>query len=280
MSITAEDFKYVGELARRTAALVLGPGKEYLVETRLASLTKQNGCNSVSELIALMRKDRSYSALHASAIDALTTNETFFFRDFHPFEALRKQILPAVIEKRSTVRKLTIWSAACSSGQEPYSIAMLIREHFPLLAGWQVSILATDFSPTILQQARSGSYNQFEVNRGLSAPLLVKNFTKQADRWVIKEDVRRMIDFRELNLIQPWPILPAFDVIFIRNVMIYFDVPTKQSILKRLRGCILPHGTLFLGTAETTMNLDTDWLPVPFGNSVAYQPKQPASATL
>ena len=273
MSISSADFQYVSDLARRTAALVIEPGKEYLVETRLAPLAKQKGCNSLSDLIDLMRNDRGYTALHASAVDALTTNETFFFRDFHPFEALRKSVIPAVIEKRSAVRKLSVWSAASSTGQEPYSIAMLLREHFPELAGWQVSILATDFSPTVLQQARAGSYNQFEVNRGLPAPMLLKNFTKQGDRWVVKEEIRKQIEFREMNLIQPWPIMPAFDVIFIRNVMIYFDVPTKQSILRRMRACLLPHGTLFLGTAETTMNIDPEWQPVTLGGAVAYQQK-------
>lgn len=273
MSISHADFQYVADLAKRTAALVIEPGKEYLVETRLAPLAKQKGCNSLSDLITLMRNDCGYTALHASAVDALTTNETFFFRDFHPFEALRKSVIPTVIEKRAAVRKLSIWSAASSTGQEPYSIAMLLREHFPELAGWQVSILATDFSPTVLQQAKAGSYNQFEVNRGLPAPMLLKNFTKQGERWVVKEEIRKMIEFREMNLVQPWPIMPAFDVIFIRNVMIYFDVPTKQSILRRMRACLLPHGTLFLGTAETTMNIDAEWQPVTLGTSVAYQPK-------
>lgn len=276
MSISAEDFRYVSDLARKTAAIVIEPGKEYLVETRLAPIVKEKGLNSLEQLIDLMRNDRGYTALHARAIDALTTNETFFFRDFHPFEALRKHVLPTVIEKRSSVKKLTIWSAASSTGQEAYSIAMLIREHFPALASWQVSILGTDFSPTVLVQARAGSYNQLEVNRGLPASMLIKNFTKQADRWVVKDELRKMVEFREMNLVQPWPIMPTFDVIFIRNVMIYFDVPTKQSILRRLRACLPAHGTLFLGTAETTMNIDPEWQPVTLGSTVAYQPKGPA----
>ena len=218
-----------------------------------------------------MRQDPAFSALQAKAIDALTTNETFFFRDFQPFEALRKIIIPQLIEQRAVQRRLSIWSAACSTGQEPYTIAMLLREHFPQLADWSVSILATDLSPTVLAQARAGSYNQFEVNRGLPAPLLLKYFTKVADRWLVKEELKKGIEFRAMNLVEPWPIFLPFDIVLIRNVMIYFDVPTKQAILKRIRACLQPQGTLFLGTAETTLNLDPAWAPVTHGGATVYQ---------
>lgn len=226
---------------------------------------------NLSELIALMRKDLALGALTAKAIDALTTNETFFFRDFQPFEALRKVILPRLLEQRAAQRKLTIWSAACSTGQEPYSLAMLLRENFPQLAQWNLSILATDLSPTVLTQARAGSYNQFEVNRGLPAPLLFKYFRKQDDRWFVKDELKQGIEFRAMNLIEPWPLFPPFDIILIRNVMIYFDVPTKQAILKKIRGCLQPQGSLFLGTAETTINLDPAWAPVTHDKATVYQ---------
>jgi len=173
--------------------------------------------------------------------------------------------------QRAAQRRISIWSAACSTGQEPYSLAMMIRENFPQLATWNVSILATDLSPTVLTQARAGSYNQFEVNRGLPAPYLFKYFQKQADRWVIKEDIRRMIEFRPMNLIEPWPIFPPFDIVLIRNVMIYFDVPTKQTILKKIRACLQPQGSLFLGTAETTINLDPAWTPTTHGKATVYR---------
>lgn len=271
MAITATEFDYITDLAKRNAAIVIDPGKEYFIESRLANLVHSQGCKSLGELIALMKKDPAYNALHAKAIDALTTNETFFFRDFQPFEALRQSIIPKLMEQRAPTRKISIWSAACSTGQEPYSLAMLLRENFPQLANWNVSILATDLSPTVLTQARAGSYNQFEVNRGLPAPLLFKYFTKNMDRWVVKEEIRKMIEFRPMNLIEPWPIFPPFDIVLIRNVMIYFDVPTKQTILKKIRACMQPQGSLFLGTAETTINLDPAWTPTTHGKATVYQ---------
>ncbi len=271
MAISPSEFSYVSDLARRSAAIVIDPGKEYFIESRLAPLVHSHGCKTLGELIAQMQKTPSFSALHGKVIDALTTNETFFFRDFAPFEALRKTIIPQLLEQRAAQRRLTIWSAACSTGQEPYTIAMLLRENFPQLAQWNVSILATDLSPTVLTQARAGSYNQFEVNRGLPAPLLLKYFTKQGDRWAVNDVLRQGIEFRQMNLVEPWPIFPPFDLVLIRNVMIYFDVPTKQAILKKIRACLQPRGSLLLGTAETTMNLDPTWVPVNHGKTTAYQ---------
>lgn len=271
MAITPQEFDYVRDLARRTAAIVIEPGKEYFIESRLAPLVALHGCKTLTELIAQLRANPSASPLHAKTIDALTTNETFFFRDIQPFEVLRKTIIPRLLEQRASQRKLSIWSAACSTGQEPYSLAMLLRENFPQLAQWTVSILATDLSPTVLKQAQAGSYNQFEVNRGLPPPLLAKYFTKQADRWIVNDDLKRGIEFRAMNLIEPWPIFPAFDIVLIRNVMIYFDVPTKQSILKRIRACLQPAGALFLGTAETTLNLDPAWAAISHGTTTVYQ---------
>ena len=156
------------------------------------------------EYIAQLRADSKINGVHHRAVEALTTNETFFFRDFHPFEALRRSILPDLIARRAPARRLTIWSAACSTGQEPYSLAMLLREHFPELAnGWQVSILATDLAPAVLAQARKGCYSQFEVNRGLPASYLVKYFTQRGDAWHVNEEIKQRIEFRSMNLIQP-----------------------------------------------------------------------------
>lgn len=271
MAISSLEFEFVRDLARKTAAIVIDPGKEYFIESRLAPLINSQGCKTLGELIALMQKSPGTSALHGKAIDALTTNETFFFRDFQPFEALRKTIIPRLMEQRAATRKLSIWSAACSTGQEPYTLAMLLRENFPQLAQWNVSILATDLSPTVLTQARAGSYNQFEVNRGLPAPLLIKYFRKDGERWIVKDELKQGIEFRPMNLIEPWPIFPPFDIVLIRNVMIYFDVPTKQAILKKIRACLQPQGSLFLGTAETTLNLDPAWAAVTHGNTTVYQ---------
>lgn len=274
MALKPEEFDYVADLARSNAAIVLERGKEYLVETRLSPIVRQEGLASLTDLIGRMKADRSYGSLHARVVDALTTNETFFFRDFHPFEALRKQIIPKLIEQRAALKRLTIWSGACSTGQEPYSLAMLLRDSFPQLRDWNVKIMATDLSATVLAQAREGRYTQLEVNRGLPAPMLIKYFEKREAHWIIREELRQMIEFKPMNLIQPWPMMPGFDLVFLRNVMIYFDVETKRSILRRMRACVLPHGYLFLGTAETTMNLDADWKPVPIGSTVAFQPSK------
>ncbi len=271
MSLAAEDFAFVSDIARRDAAIVLEKGKEYLVETRLGPVAKKEGFNSLAELIGAMRKNVSGPALTGKVIDALTTNETFFFRDFHPFEALRQTVIPQLIEQRSSQRKLTIWSAACSSGQEAFSLAMLLREHFPVLATWKIEIVGTDLSPTILARAKTGSYSQLEVNRGLPAHYLVKYFSKENETWNLKTEIRRMVEFRPMNLVQSWPIMAPFDLVFIRNVMIYFDVETKKKILQKLRSCVLPHGYLILGAAETTVNLDPSWKPVRVDKAVLYQ---------
>lgn len=271
MPISKTDFDYIAGLARSEAAIVLEQGKEYLVETRLSPLAQTEGFASLEAFISAMRAQSKVNGMHARAIDALTTNETLFFRDFHPFEALRKSILPEILDKRAGMRRLNIWSAASSTGQEPYSLAMLLREHFPQLKDWNVSILATDLSPTVLKAAQAGTYSQLEVNRGLPATYLVKYFSKRDDKWVLNEDVRKMVEFRPMNLIQSWPVLPAMDLVFIRNVMIYFDVETKKAILKKIRGCLLPHGYLFLGSAETTTNLDPQYQPVTHGKTVVYR---------
>jgi chemotaxis protein methyltransferase CheR len=272
MSISKTDFDYIAQLTRSQAAIILEPGKEYLVINRLTPLAVQEGYGSLENFIGKMRSQTVVNGLHHKAIDALTTNETSFFRDFHPFEALRKSILPKLIEQRAETRQLTIWSAACSTGQEPYTLAMLLDEHFPELRSWRVTILATDLSPTVLKVAEAGAYSQFEVNRGLPAAYLIKHFSKLEDRWHIKPDLKRNITFRPMNLIQPWPILPPFDLVFIRNVMIYFDVETKKTILKRIRTCLLPHGYLFLGTSETTMNIDPEYQLATFDKTVVYSP--------
>lgn len=277
MALSKADFDYIAQLVRNEAAIVLEPGKEYLVVNRLTPLAEQEGFGTLENFIGKLRSETTINGLHHKSIDALTTNETSFFRDFHPFEALRKEILPRLIAERASTRQLTIWSAACSTGQEPYTLAMLMEEHFPELANWKVTILATDLSPTVLKAAAAGHYSQFEVNRGLPAMYLVKYFTKNGDRWHIKAGLKKNIQFRPLNLVQPWPILAPCDLIFIRNVMIYFEVDIKKNILKRVRNCLLPHGYLFLGTAETTINLDPEFVPLPVGRTIVYQARKNAA---
>ncbi|MDX2187227.1 MAG: protein-glutamate O-methyltransferase CheR [Opitutaceae bacterium] len=272
MPLSPQDFGYVADLARKNAAIVLEPGKEYLVEARLQPLADKEGFTKLEDYIAKLREEIGFSPNHAKVVDALTTNETFFFRDIHPFEALRTDILPGLIARRAPQRRLSIWCAAASTGQEPYSIAMLLEEHFPkALEGWNVSIIATDYSERVLDQARRAEYNQVEVNRGLPAIYLVKYFRKQSDRWAIRDDIRKRVEFRRLNLIESWPLLPQFDIVFMRNVLIYFAVPVKQSIMRNVRKVLAPDGYYALGSAETTMNIDSAFLPMMYGRSTFYR---------
>lgn len=273
MPLSPENFKFIQDFARDTAAIVLEPGKEYLVETRLSPMAKQAGFASLDEFLSQLRTNRTGTLFHEQVIDAMTTNETSFFRDFHPFETLRHHVLPKILDQRASLRKLTIWSAASSTGQEPYTIAILLKEHFPHLSDWNVTILGTDLSPTVLAHAKQGVYSQLEVNRGLPAPFLLKYFTKVDAKWAIKDEVKKLVEFRQMNLVKPWPMMPMFDVVFIRNVMIYFDIDSKKSILKRIRQCLQPQGTLFLGSAETTLNIDPDWVPTTLGRATVYQNK-------
>lgn len=273
MPIASENFRFIQQFARDSAAIILEPGKEYLVESRLSPLALQAGFPTLDDFISQLRTNPLKTLFHDQVIDALTTNETSFFRDFHPFETLRKQLLPLLIARREPMRKLSIWSGAASTGQEAYSVAMILREHFPELRDWQVSILGTDLSPTVLSQAKEGAYSQLEVNRGLPAPMLLKYFTKVGAKWVVKDDLKKLVEFRQMNLFKPWPILPVFDLVLLRNVMIYFDIETKKEILKRIRNCIHPEGYLFLGAAETTINLDPNWDTLTMGLSTLYQHK-------
>ena len=270
------DFDYIRDLVRDRAAIVLEPGKEYLAVTRLDPVVRRAGLGSLSELVATLRQDDD-PALSEQVIDALTTNETTFFRDLHPFESLRNHILPALIERKRLSRSLFIWSAGCSSGQEPYSVAMLIREDFPQLAEWQVSILGTDVSVAMLERARAGRYGQIEVNRGLPAHLLVKYFRRAGVGWEIDGSLRAMVRFRQQNLVDPWPSMPPMDLVLMRNVMIYFDVAAKREILARVGEVLAPHGYLLLGTSETTLHLDDSFRRHAVGPTGWYQRKQATS---
>lgn len=255
MALNTADFDYIRDLVLKRSAIVLDAGKEYLVESRLIPLARQEGFASLAELIAQLRA-QSFNGLHWKVVEAMTTNETSFFRDLYPFEALKKTVLPDLLAKRATERKLNLWCAASSSGQEPYTVLMLLREHFPTLAAWTVRFFAGDISKEMLERTRAGRYSQLEVNRGLPAPLLVKYFQKQGIEWQVKEDLRRALELFQVNLAAGWPALPPMDIIMMRNVLIYFDVATKKAILGKIRRVLRPDGYLFLGAAETTLNLD------------------------
>jgi len=273
MTTSAESFQYVCDLVRRRAAIVVEPGKEYLVDSRLAPIAKREGLESIDALVKKLRAD-DRGPLAGQVIEAMTTNETSFFRDIHPFEILRTKLLPEIIKARAATRTLRIWCAAASTGQEPYSIAMTIRHHFPELASWSVQITATDLNVAVLERARTGIYRQLEVNRGLPAAMLIKYFDRVDADWRIKAELRQMITFQELNLLDRWPLTSAPDIVFMRNILIYFDVETKRAILKRVRTTMRADGFLVLGGAETTINLDDQFVSLRAGTaSLVYQAK-------
>lgn len=268
--VSPEDYAWVSQFLREECAIALEDGKEYLVSSRMTPLIRQYGFADISELIAAMRKNPT-SPLASELVDAMTTNETSFFRDVHPFDSLRDDILPKLIESRRDTKRIRIWSGACSSGQEPLSIAMLIREDFPELASWDVKIIGTDISRSILAKAEKGEYNQLEVNRGLPARLLVKYFDRLGARFRVKDELLSMIQYCHLNLAKEWANLPVFDVIFLRNVLIYFEDDTKKSILDQATRHIADDGWLALGGAESTRRVQSDFVHTLIGRTVWYQ---------
>ena len=256
MPISTPDFDYIRGLVRERAAIALAEGKGYLTEARLGTLARREGFGSLEDLIARARDERDRAGgLRDRVVEAMTTNESSFFRDVHPFGALRKVLLPELILRRASTRRIRIWSAACSSGQEPYSIAMILREHFSTaLAGWDVKIVASDLSNQMLDRARAGRYSQMEVNRGVPATLLLKVFRKQGLEWQIDDEIRSMVEFRRVNLIEDWGDVGSMDIVFLRNALIYFEAETRRLILDRMARVVEADGLLFLGGAETTLN--------------------------
>jgi chemotaxis protein methyltransferase CheR len=272
VALPTDAINFVCTLVRQQSAIELDAAKAYLIEARLGPVAKKHGYPNTSELIRNMQAVPKRE-LQAQVVEALTTNETSFYRDIHPFDALRGTIIPQILRTRSAQRTLNIWSAACSTGQEAYSIAMLLRDHFPELNSWKVSILGTDLSEEVLAKARAGRFSQIEMNRGLPATLLAKHFRRDGLNWELAPEIRSMATFSKLNLIERWPQLPQMDVVFLRNVLIYFSPATKKMILEKIRAVMAPHAVLFLGAAETTMNLDAEFVRVQVGNQVFYTRK-------
>ena len=260
------DFAYVAALLRRRAGLCLDASKSYLVESRLQQLSPALGFPTLGGLMTRLRTGPE-DGVHTRVVEAMLVHETLFFRDISLFEALRHHVLPELIARRKLVR---IWSAACSRGQEPYSVAMLIADEFPAAVG-QVRIVASDFSSDAIADCREASYSQLEVNRGLPARLLVKHFGRDGARWRLHENIRRMVELRTINLIGDWPPLWDVDVILLRNVLIYFDVETKRAILRRMRERLGPQGIVFLGGAETAVGLDEGYEQIPIGRTFGYR---------
>jgi chemotaxis protein methyltransferase CheR len=270
MTLATTNFDWVRDLVRRESAIVLQPGKEYLVEARLLPVARQMGLPDVGKLVETVRMRPDLESTR-KIVEALTTNETSWFRDGDPFTALTSTVLPQLLAARGPVDRLQIWSAACSSGQEPYTIAMLLEDALPGAAS-RVSITATDLSREMVERTKAGRFSQLEVNRGLPAPMLVRHFTRAGNEWEVAPALRRMVTVSECNLAAPLPRMGPFDVVYLRNVLIYFDLPTKQSILRRVRELMRPDGWLFLGAAETTLGVDDSWERVVLGRSSAYRP--------
>jgi chemotaxis protein methyltransferase CheR len=258
--VTPLDYEFLRKLLKERSGLDLSADKQYLVESRLVPLARKAGLPGIPELVQTMKGGAE--KLTVDVVEAMTTNETFFFRDKVPFDHLRDTILPLMMQSRANRKTLRIWSAACSTGQEPYSIAMCLKEKAAQLAGWRFEIVGTDLSQEVLEKSKAGIYSQFEVQRGLPIQLLVKYFTQIGELWQISSDIRGMVQHKQLNLLQDFSHLGKFDVIFCRNVLIYFDQDTKVNIFERMSKVIEPDGMLMLGAAESVVGITDAFRPV------------------
>jgi chemotaxis protein methyltransferase CheR len=256
------EFEFISRTVRQRSGLVLTEDKTYLVESRLLSVARKFGHKSVDEFVTLVHRAPDEASLCAIT-EAMTTNETLFFRDTKPFDQFKRVVLPAMLASRTARKTVRIWCAACSSGQEPYSLAMILKEESARLAGWRFEIVATDLSPEMLDRARAGLYTQFEVQRGLPIQYLMKYFKQIEDKWQLSNDIRNMVDYKEFNLLSDPRGLGRFDIVFCRNVLIYFDQPTKTDVLSRLRTVLPEDGVLYLGGAETVLGITDKFEPLP-----------------
>ena len=257
-----EDFDLFATLVKQRSGLVLTKDKGYLVESRLTPVARKRNFKTLEELAQAVR-DKREEALLRDITEAMTTNESFFFRDQKPFDQFRKTLLPQFLKNRASQKRLRIWSAAASSGQEAYSLAMICQEESARLYGWTVDILGSDISPEMIERAKNGVYSQFEVQRGLPVTLLMKYFTQQgADKWQINENLRKMVQFREGNLLENFGPIGTFDIVYCRNVLIYFDQPTKTRTLDAIATIMAPDGVLFLGGSETVLGITDKFKPM------------------
>lgn len=259
--IKAEDFELLCGIVKSRSGLTLSPDKAYLVENRLMAVARKWGMNDIDGLAASVRGGPNEELLR-EITEAMTTNETLFFRDQVPFEQLEKVVLPRLMENRKESRRIRIWSAACSSGQEPYSIAMVLKEMGSVLDNWRVEIVATDISRAMLDKARTGLYTQFEVQRGLPIAMLMKHFRQAGDKWEIDPAIRSMVEYEEFNLLNDPKNMGQFDIVFCRNVLIYLDPPTKTRVLDSVWNLMPPDGVLYMGGAETVMGVTARFQPV------------------
>jgi len=260
--MTPLDYDFLRKSLKERSGLVLSADKQYLVESRLLPIARKAGIGGLGELVSALKRSDA-DVLMTRVVEAMTTNETFFFRDKTPFENFRSAVLPALLAARRTSRTIRIWCAASSTGQEPYSLAMLLKEMEGDVAGWRIDLIATDLSNDVLAKARHGIYSQFEVQRGLPIKLLIKYFAQTGDMWQIAPEIRAMVKFQQLNLLSDLSRLGTFDLIFCRNVLIYFDQEAKTGMLNRLGRAIAGDGYLVLGAAETVVGLTDSFRTVP-----------------
>ncbi len=247
------DFDLYKDLLKEKSGLTLTPDKSYLLDSRLTPVARKWNCPNLEAMTHILRGMPS-SDLVKDVVEAMTTNETSFFRDLKPFDQFRDVILPHMTKSRPS-KKLRIWCAACSTGQEPYSLAMLLKENAAKLSGWQFEIIGTDIDTSVIEQAKKGEYSQFEVQRGLPIQMLMKYFEQKADRWALKQDIKSMVQYKHFNLLTPMAMLGKFDVVFCRNVLIYFDRETKETVLKNMSAVLPEDGFVILGGAETVLGI-------------------------
>ena len=259
--MTPHDYDFIRKVLKERSGLVLGPDKQYLLESRLLPIVRKGGFGNLTGLIAALRAAPS-SPLVNTVVEGMTTNESLFFRDKLPFDNFREAVMPALLEARQRTRFLRIWCAAAATGQEPYSLAMTLKEMSVKLSGWRVEILATDLSSDAIERAKAGLYSQFEVQRGLPIQMLVKYFSKVGEQWQIAPEIRDMVTFRHANLLHDFSNFGLFDVVFCRNVLIYFDPAMKTSVLNRLARSVASDGYLLLGAAETVVGLSDAFRPL------------------
>lgn len=260
-------FEYLRDFLKQDSGLIVTPEKMYLLETRLMPLARSHGFDNLADLVAKLQRHPD-KALLVKISEAMNTHESLFFRDQAPFKLFQDVILDQLIQRRATEKRFRIWCAACSTGQEPYSLAMALREEAAKLNGWQAEIVATDISHSVLERAQEGLYSQFEVQRGLPVTMLVKHFTQDGEYWRLNQDIRDMVTFKPFNLLDSPKALGPFDIVMCRNVLIYFDVETKRKVLSSVSNVLREDGVLFLGSAESTMGLSDDFWPVEAGRGV------------
>lgn len=255
-----QDFEFLAGLLKEKSGLMLTSDKVYLLESRLTPLARKRGLDTLDALVQKLRTSRDDSLIK-DVTEAMTTNESFFFRDNTPFDIFKNHVLPAM-EKSRPNKKLRIWCAAASTGQEPYSLAILLKENWAKWQGWNIEIIGTDICTQVLEKAKAGAYSQFEVQRGLPIQMLIKYFKQEGDTWRLNDDIRKMVSYRPFNLLSNFSLLGSFDVIYCRNVLIYFDQATKKDVLERMHATLAKDGTLFLGAAETVLGITDRLRPV------------------